>query len=673
MPAAAGPSIRGATEAAPPAAPESPARFRTLSGAARRIEGTLLGALTLAGIAWALELQHWLSFALFKEQYLGLFLALALTAVFVATPARRGAPRAGVVWYDWLLAAGGMAVGLYVAIRYPTLAYTLGTIPADKVVLGALAILLVLEATRRLCGWPLVWVALVCLAYAKFAWLVPEPFTAKSAGWARLAVYLYLDTNALFGVALSVAASVVVAFVLFGRMLSAVGGDRFLTDLALVAMGRYRGGPAKVAVVSSTLFGTVSGSAVSNVVIDGALTIPMMKRAGYPPHVAAAIEAVASNGGQIMPPVMGAAAFLIAEFLGLSYGEVALAAAIPAALYYLALFVQVDLEAAKRGLSGLPAAELPRLGRVLRMGGVFVVPLGVLVYTLMVAAWEPGQAGLAAVAATLAVAALGAGGTARPTLRGVVTAVVETGRTMLDLTVVTALAGLVIGALQLSGFTSKLPLLLVGLAGEHLLVLLVLTAVVSIVLGMSLPTTVVYVTLAVLVGPGLAQLGILPLAAHLFLFYFGMLSLITPPDCLATYTAAAIARADFWQTGWAGMRLGIVAYIVPFAFVFQPALLGKAPPAEIVVAVLVAAGGVVVLAVGCVGYLVRPLGRARRSLLILAGLLALACVSGPARVLGLAGLAAGLFVVLCEWVAGRLPRAAYVQPGPERPAVREIR
>ena len=202
---------------------------------------------------------------------------------------------------------------------------------------------------------------------------MPEPLTAKSAGWARLAVYLYLDANALFGVALTVAATVVVAFVLFGQALSAVGGDRFLTDLALVAMGRYRGGPAKVAVVSSTLFGTVSGSAVSNVVIDGALTIPMMKRAGYPPHVAAAIEAVASNGGQIMPPVMGAAAFLIAEFLGLSYGEVALAAAIPAALYYLALFVQVDLEAAKRGLSGVPAAELPRLGRVLRMGGVFVV------------------------------------------------------------------------------------------------------------------------------------------------------------------------------------------------------------------------------------------------------------------------------------------------------------
>jgi TRAP transporter 4TM/12TM fusion protein len=653
---------------------EGGARFRTLAGSARHVERALLAALTVTGVGWTLELQHWLPVAIFREQYLGLFLALALAAVFVATPACRAAPTTRVPWYDWLLAAGGLAVGLHVAVRYPTLAYALGLVTPDKVLLGALALLLVLEATRRLAGWALVWVAVACLAYAKFAALLPEPFTAKSAGWARLAVYLYLDANALFGVALTVAATVVVAFVLFGQALGAVGGDRFLTDLALVAMGRFRGGPAKVAVVSSTLFGTVSGSAVSNVVIDGALTIPMMKRAGYPPHLAAAIEAVASNGGQIMPPVMGAAAFLIAEFLGLPYGQVALAAAIPAALYYLSLFVQVDLEAAKRGLSGLPAADLPRLGPVLRMGGVFVIPLAVLVYTLMVAGWEPGQAGLAAVGATFLIGALGTGRQAtRPSLRGVLTAVVETGRTMLDLTVVTALAGLVIGALQLSGFTSKLPLLLVGLAGQHVFGLLVLTAVVCIILGMSLPTTVVYVTLAILVGPGLTQLGVLPLAAHLFLFYFGMLSLITPPDCLATYTAAAIARADFWKTGWAGMRLGIVAYVVPFAFVLQPALLGLAPASDVVVAVAAAAGGVLVLAAGCVGHLVRPLGWPKRGVLILGGLLALTCAGGPARALGTVGLAAGLLLVLWEWAVTRPSRRAYVQPGPERPATREIR
>jgi TRAP transporter 4TM/12TM fusion protein len=643
-----------------------------LGGATRLVERALLGALALVGIGWALGLQRALPGAIFKEQYLGLFLALALAAVFVSTPGQPGRSVLRVPWFDWVLAAAGLVVGLYVAVLYPTLAYSLAVITPGKVILGAAAILLVLEATRRLCGWALVWVALACLAYAKFAALLPEPFTTRSASWSRLAVYLYLDANGLFGVALTVAAGIVVAFVLFGQTFGAVGGDRFLTDLALVAMGRYRGGPAKVAVVSSTFFGTVSGSAVSNVVVDGALTIPMMKRAGYPPHLAAAIEAVASNGGQIMPPVMGAAAFLIAEYLGLPYGEVTLAAAIPAGLYYLALFVQVDLEAAKRGLTGLRAAELPRLAPVLRMGGIFAIPLAVLVYTLMLAAWEPGQAGLAAAGAALLVGFVGRA--TRPSLGVVVNAVVETGRTMLDLTAITALAGLVIGALQLSGFTSRLPLLLVGLAGEQVLGLLVLTAVVCVVLGMSLPTTVVYVTLAVLVGPGLTQLGIHPLAAHLFLFYFGMLSLITPPDCLATYTAAAIARADFWKTGWAGMRLGIVAYVVPFAFVFQPALLAKGAATDVVVAVLVAAAGVLVLATGCVGYLARSLSWSRRVVLIATGILALGCAGGPARPLGVLALAIGLLLVLWEWAAARPSRRTFSQPGPERPATtREIR
>jgi TRAP transporter 4TM/12TM fusion protein len=648
-----------------------PARGRTLVGGACLVERALLGTLALAGIGWALGLPRALPVAIFKEQYLGLFLGLALAAVFVTTPAHPRAPAARVPWYDWILAAGGLLVGLHVAVRYPTLAYALSVVTADKVLLGVLAVLLTLEATRRLCGWALVWVAIACLAYAKFAAVLPEPLTARSAAWGRLAVYLYLDANGLFGVALTVAAGIVVAFVFFGHTLGAVGGDRFLTDLALRAMGRYRGGSAKVAVVSSTLFGTVSGSAVSNVAVDGALTIPMMKRAGYPPHLAAAIEAVASNGGQIMPPVMGAAAFLIAEYLGVSYGEVALAAAIPAGLYYLALFVQVDLEAAKRGLVGLPTSELPRLGAVLRTGGVFAIPLLVLVYGLMLAGWEPGLAGLAAAGAALAVGAFRPA--TRPTAGRIASAVVETGRTMLDLTAITALAGLVIGALQLSGFTSRLPLLLVSLAGEHVLGLLGLTAAVCIVLGMSLPTTVVYVTLAVLVGPGLTQLGMHPLAAHLFLFYFGMLSLITPPDCLATYTAAAIARADFWKTGWAGMRLGIVAYVIPFAFAFQPALLGKAPAADVVVAVVAAAAGVLVLSVGCVGYLVRPIPGARRAGLVLTGLVALGLAGGPARGVGAAALAVGLVLVLWEWITPRPPRGAYVQPGPERPLTREIR
>jgi TRAP transporter 4TM/12TM fusion protein len=632
------------------------AKFRSLDGPAQVVERILLVALTLAGSAWAAQAHHLLPFSFFNEQYLGLFLALGLAPVFLSVRASSRGPQADVPWYDWLACAASLLVGGYVLVRYPTIAYQLGVLTWDKVALGLVAIALVLEAVRRLAGWALMWIALACVVYAKFAWLMPGILNSKGSSWSRIAVYLYLDTNGIFGLPLAVTASIVVAYIFFGSALYAVGGDKFLTDVALVAMGRYRGGPAKMAVVSSGLYGTVSGSAVANVVVDGAITIPMMKRAGYPAHLAAAIEAVSSNGGQIMPPVMGAAAFLIAEYLSIPYGEVALGAAIPAILYYLALFVQVDLEAAKNGLTGLPPEDIPVLRSIMRRGWVFLIPLGVLVYTLMIASWDAGQAGMLAVVVTFAVGALQK--ETRPSGRAIFESMIATGRTMLDLVAITTLAGIVIGALQLSGFVSKLPLVLMSMAGGNVLLLLVLTAIVSIILGMSLPTTVVYVTLAVLVGPALAQLGIVPLAAHLFLFYFGMLSLITPPDCLATYAAAAIAKSDFWKTGWTGMRLGIVAYIVPFVFVFHPALIFKGAWTEIAVSFLTAAFGVLLLGIACVGYSSRPIGWGRRLWAIgAAALLIMPPIPHvPELALDAAGAVLGVMFLSVEWSAS--PRRA---------------
>ena len=524
--------------------------------------------------------------------------------------------------------------------------------------------MLIFEATRRVAGWALVWVGVACILYAKLADFFPGLFAAKGASWARIVSYLYLDSNGLLGVPLTVAASVVVAFIFFGQALYAVGGDKFITDIALIVMGKYRGGPAKVAVVSSALFGTVSGSAVANVAVDGAITIPMMKRTGYPSHIAAAIEAVASNGGQITPPVMGAAAFLMAEFLNIPYGQIALAAAIPAALYYLALFTQVDLEAAKYGLGGLPREQIPSFAGVLRLGWVFLIPLGFLIYGLMFANWEAGRAGIAAVVLTFLVGALQR--ETRPNWRKIITAVEDTGRTLLDIVVITALAGLVIGALQLSGLTFKLSLILVSLSGGNVLLLLALTALVCILLGMSLPTAVVYITLAVLVGPALAQLGIDPLAAHLFLFYFGMLSLITPPDCLATYTAAAIAHSDFWKTGWTGMRLGIAAYVVPFVFALHPALIFKGAASEIILAVVASSVGTFLLAIGCAGYLSRPMNWLTRGLFCLAGLLLmLPTWHGAWLILDAGGLLLGIAMFVRERRADpaiRPARAKIVEP-----------
>ncbi|MBI2152635.1 MAG: TRAP transporter fused permease subunit [Candidatus Rokubacteria bacterium] len=633
-----------------------PSKFRSLSGPSRAAERVLLSALTLVGALWALEAHQLFAHALFKEQYLGLFLALALGAVFLGVKSHGRSPAHRVPWYDWLLCLGGLAVGGYVVVMYPTIAYRLAVLTPDKVWLGALAILLVLEATRRLVGWVMVALGAAFILYAKFAYLLPGPFSAKGSTWERIAVYLYLDTNGLFGLPLAVTASIVVAFIFFGQALYAVGGDKFLTDLALVAMGRYRGGPAKVAVVASSLFGTVSGSAVSNVVVDGAITIPMMKRTGYAPHMAAAIEAVASTGGQIMPPVMGVAAFLIAEYLAIPYGEVALAAVIPALLYYLALFVQVDLEAAKGHLSGLPRGQLPQFRRVMARGWSFLIPLLVLVYTLMIALWQAGKAGMAAVIATLLVGAFQR--EERLTLAKLLTAIEETGRVLLDIAVITAVAGFVIGVLQLSGLGFKFSLLLVGAAGGNALLLLALTAIVCIVLGMGMPTAVIYVMLAVLVGPALVQLGIAPLGAHLFLFYFGMLSMITPPVCLATYAAASIGRADFMKTGWAGMRLGIVAYVVPFFFAYHPALLLKGSPTEIILGAVTAALGVILLGIACAGFLFRPLGWTKRGLAALAGLLLFPPPSaGLWLAANIVGLALGIVLVLWERNGARLSPA----------------
>ena len=366
-------------------------------------------------------------------------------------------------------------------------------------------------------------------------------------------------------------------------------------------MGRFRGGQAKIAIVSSSLFGNISGSAVANVVVDGAFTIPMMKKAGYPAPVAAAVEAVASTGGQIMPPVMGAAAFLIAEYLQIPYAQVALAALVPAVLYYVALFIQVDLLAARNGIHGLPRNEVPKLLPVLKRSTTFVGPLTVLIIWMFFLNRRPEEAGLLAALAALIIGFLTPG--VKIGWRGILKILSNAGRGMLEIAAITGLAGVVIGILQLTGLGFTLTLTLLNIGQSNALLLLVLTAIVSIILGMGMPTTAVYVLLAVLVAPGLAKLGIEPIAAHLFIFYFGMLSMITPPVCMASYAAASIGKTDPIKTGWEAMRLCAIAYIVPFLFVFSPSLLLIGHWYEVVLSMITAIIGAILLGVGLVGYL----------------------------------------------------------------------
>ncbi len=645
---------------------EEGVRSRELSGPILWAANSALVALPLAGIFFLLDLPQKIGWLVFNEQYMGLFLALSLFATFVLVPARGWRDRDHVPWYDLLAAIAGLGVGLFIFLQYPNLVDTLGEITTAKVVLGSITILLLAEGSRRLIGWPLVIIAICFVFYALFAYLFPGDFYGR--GWAipRLATYLYLDANGIFGLPLQVGSSIVLVFILFGEALSAVGGAAFLSDFALVVMGRFRGGQAKIAILSSSLFGNISGSAVANVVVDGAFTIPMMKKAGYPAPVAAAIEAVASTGGQIMPPVMGAAAFLIAEYLGIPYAEVALAAVVPAFLYYAALFIQVDLLAARNGIHGLPRAELPRLLPVLKRSAGFVVPLMVLILLMFFLNRRPEEAGLLAALSGLIVGLFTPGVKMGP--RQVLNILLATGRSLLEIAAITGLAGVVIGVLQLSGLGFTLTFTLLNLGQSSAILLLVLTAIVSIVLGMGMPTTAVYVLLAVLVAPGLAKLGIMPIAAHLFIFYFGMLSMITPPVCIASYAAATIGKTDPIRTGWEAMRLCSIAYVVPFLFVFSPALLLYGHWYIVTLSVATAVIGSILLGVGMVGYLFCRIGIGKRALFIIAAVALLIPVVHAGQYVELtwtinaAGLILALVLVSIEWLArsarAREPAAA---------------
>jgi TRAP transporter 4TM/12TM fusion protein len=481
-------------------------------------------------------------------------------------------------------------------------------------------VLLVLEATRRTSGLALVVIVLVLCLYALLGFLLPERVATRPVALSRLMVYLGIDTNALLGAALQVVTIVVVPFVIMGQVLNRGGGADYFTDLAMAMMGRYRGGAAKIAVVGSALFGMISGSAVANVAGVGAITIPLMKRSGFPAHIAGAIEAVGSTGGQLMPPVMGAAAFLMAEYLQVPYSEVMIAAALPAFLYYAALFIQVDLEAAKRGITGAPLERRPSLRRVLLDGWHFPIPFAILILGLVSWNLEPEYAALLATA-VLVLFSVGFGYKGkRLSPKAAVIALVSAGGASLDMIVITAAAGLLIGVLNLTGLAFGLTLQLVAASGGSLAILLVATAAVGILLGMGMPTVGVYVILATLAAPALIQAGLAPMQAHMFVLYFGMMSMVTPPVALAAFAAANLAGADAWRTGWTATRVGWCAYIIPFLFAASPTLLLMGNPLDITLSAVTALLGVLMGAAGVVGHLRLPLSAPLRALFVAVGI-----------------------------------------------------
>jgi TRAP transporter 4TM/12TM fusion protein len=591
---------------------EEKQRYRVLKGPVRLYQKVLGILIPIIGIVFILNLPLYFGISLFNQQFLGLFLGLLMALMFIILPPSPKSSRRSLPWYDLIFSLLSLFTGFYIFICYPDLISTIGVITPFRVFIGTIVISLVIEGTRRTSGWILVAVVLFFIVYFKFGYLFSGILEIQKISWERMVTQLFLGADSIYGVALRTAAIIVFGFILFAQFMFGTGGAKFLFGLAEAAMGRYRGGPAKAGVLASAFFGMLSGSAVANVAATGTLTIPMMKDIGYKPHFAAGVSAVASTGGVITPPIMGAAAFIISEFLGVPYAEVLFVAIAPAALYYLSLFMQVDLRAAKDGLKGMPPAQVPSLIQVMKEGWFFLIPIAVLIFVIFFLHLRPESAALYSLLSLLIIGLIKKD--IRAKLKGFVTFFENTSRSMLEVSIICGAAGLVIGVITYSGLGLTLSRILTETAGNNLLLLTLMTAAASIILGMGMPATAAYLLLALLVAPALIDMGVQPLIAHLFIFYFGCFSFITPPVCLAAYAAASIAGADLLKTAWQSILLAIPAFIVPFLFIFNPAVALQGTGAEIIRELFFAVIAVFAICIAIEGFFRKEKGIVTRTL-----------------------------------------------------------
>ena len=620
----------------------------------RRPSGVMGGAISVIALAFALfHIYTGGVRPLAAYEQRAIHLTFALVLVFLLRPFRRGG---GVSWVDLCLSVVAALTGGYLFIESDELMMRMGIpIPLDTIV-GGVVVLLVLEATRRVLGPAMPIIAGVFLLYGYFGDLAPQFLANKGYSFERIVSQMSLATEGILGIPLGVSATFVILFIIFAAFLSECGAGQFFIDISMALFGRFRGGPAKVSVMSSSLFGTVSGSAVANVMVDGWLTIPLMKRSGFKPHVAGAIEAVNSTGGQIMPPVMGAAAFIMAEILGVPYIKICIAAAIPAMLYYVANYFMIDFEALKSGIRGLPLNELPNARKVFAHGFFYLIPVAVLIFFLSWIMYTPMKSAIYAMASALLVSFF-----KKSTRMGLIKVVKTLERgvlSSLEVAMACACAGIIIGIFNLTGFGVRLSTLLIEIAQGSLLALLVLTMVSSLILGMGLPTTACYIILAVLVAPAMVKMGVLPIAAHMFVFYFGVLSAVTPPVAVAAYAAAGLAGAPPGKTGYAAWRLAIAGFILPFMFVYGPELLMVGSWSNIVIACITGTIGVFLLAAAVQGYFLEKASLWERAVLFAASLLFI----NPGILTDIVGLMGALLVLGAQAVRRR--RSAPVVPQP---------
>ena len=675
------------------------ARFRKLSGAPRAIAAAIAIGLSLfqlytAGVG-PLEALKQRSF----------HLTWILVLAFLLFPATSRSDRTKPTLLDWIFAAGTVATIGYLFYNFKGLVMRNGVVHGWELWLGACGMLLLLEGARRVLGKEILIMAIAFLVYAYAGRWIPGVLGHRGYGVERIIEHMYFGTEGVFGITLSVSATYMFLFILFGAILGATGLSQLINDGAMALAGRSPGGPAKVAVIATGFMGMLNGSAVANAASTGAFTIPVMKRAGYRPEFAAAVEGAGSTGGQIMPPVMGAAAFLISEFLGIPYAKIIVAAAIPAILYYLSVWLMVHFEAKRTGLRGLRKEELPDVRVVLRERAHLLLPVALMIY-LLIANYTPLFAGFWAIVATFAVAwiweeagavlvrgvplrtrwyvlvpvaafAAGLAGGAgtepsaflfllasfaialvnpgrAPALDALRTSLEQGARSAIGVALATAVVGFVVGAASLTSLGLNLGSAIVKFAGGNLLLALFLTMVTSIVIGTGIPTTPTYIIVALVSAPALISMNVPPLAAHLFVFYYGALADVTPPTALSSYTAAGIAGADPQRTTWIAWKLAMAGFIIPYYFTTNPVLLLNVVPVTplgLVQAVASAVAGTVALSMSLQGYALRMAGWIERAVLLGAALLLIA----PGAVNDLVGLALFAGVLVYQKLSSAVP------------------
>ncbi|WP_425061348.1 TRAP transporter permease [Sporomusa carbonis] len=545
-------------------------------------------------------------------------LAFAFALVFLLYPARqKSSNRIGIV--DYITAALAVFTGLYLTINYQHIMTAAGNYTQTDLLFGILGVLFTLEAARRVVGTPIVVIAASFLIYAYFGNYFPGFLSHRGYSVERIVTHMYYTTEGILGIPLGVSSTFIFLFLLFGAFLERTGIGKLFIDIANAIAGWASGGPAKVAVITSALEGTISGSSVANTVGSGSFTIPMMKRLGYRPEFAAAVEASASTGGQIMPPIMGAAAFLMAEFIGMPYIEIAKAAAIPALLYFLGVLISVHFEAKRLGLKGVSRSELPTVWSVIKERGHLFVPLVAIIYVLTEGS-TPVRAALVGLAFSVAAGMIKK--ETRMSLADIINALEAGARSALGVAIACATAGIIVGVVTLTGVGLKMANGLVDLAGGNLLLTLMFTMVASLILGMGAPTTANYVITSTIAAPALVLLGVPVLAAHMFVFYFGIVADITPPVALAAYAGAGIAKADPFKTGVTATKLAIGAFIIPYIFVFSPQIiLIGSTSLGIVQNLTTAICGMTGIGAAMIGYCLANMSLAERILFFVGGLM----------------------------------------------------